>query len=126
VVVVDDEPTLLACIATILEEESYDVFAADSALQALQYLRAYGADLILSDVKMPRNDGLTLVRWLNADPDLMRIPVILFTSVPDEGPARKLGIFDYIHKPVGREELLRRVFAGICYAVGITPLVDRT
>jgi DNA-binding response OmpR family regulator len=117
IVVVDDEPNLLAGIAMILERENYRVFAADGALKALRHLRAHGADLLLSDVRMPDVDGFTLVEWLRADPALMHIPIILFTSAHEEARALRLGVFDYICKPVGRSELLERVFRGVCVGV---------
>jgi CheY-like chemotaxis protein len=122
IVVVDDEPNLLAGIAMILEREHYRVFAADGAVKALGELRAHGADLILSDVRMPGVDGFTLVEWLRADRALMHIPVILFTSAHEEARALRLGVFDYISKPVGRAELLERVFRGICVGVTHQPM----
>jgi CheY-like chemotaxis protein len=117
IVVVEDEPNLLGCIETILKQENYQVFAAESARQALQYLRAHGADLLLTDVKMPEADGFMLVEWVRADPTLTHIPVILFTAAREERRAQRLGVFDYIRKPVGRDELLERVFRGICVGV---------
>jgi DNA-binding response OmpR family regulator len=117
IVVVDDEPNLLGCIELILKQENYRVFAAQGAREAFEHLREHGADLLLTDVKMPEVDGFTLVQWLRADPTLSHIPVIFFTSVRDESRARYLGVFDYIKKPVGRQELLERVFRGICVGV---------
>jgi len=117
IVVVDDEPNLLGCIELILKQENYRVFAATGARQAFEHLREHSADLLLTDVMMPDVNGFKLVEWLRADPTLAHIPVIFFTSARDENRARYLGVFDYIKKPVGREELLERVFRGICVGV---------
>ena len=117
IVVVDDDPGLLDCIATILAQEHYRVFAAADGREALQHLRAQGADLLLTDVMMPQMDGFMLVERVRAEASLAHIPVIFFTSSTDERRGRRLGAFDYIRKPVGRDELLERVFRGICIGV---------
>jgi DNA-binding response OmpR family regulator len=115
--VVDDEPNLLGCIELILRQENYRVFAAQGARQAFAHLREEGADLLLTDVMMPEVDGFTLVQWLRDDPTLSHVPVILFTSADADRRASRLGVFDYIRKPVGRAELLERVFRGVCVGV---------
>lgn len=117
IVVMDPEPSMCACVEMILREENYRVFAAPGAREALQHLRAHGADLLLLDVNVPKANGFALVEWLRADPALAHIAVILFTSAHEERRARRLGVFDYIFKPVGREELLERVFRGVCMGV---------
>jgi DNA-binding response OmpR family regulator len=117
IVVVEDDPGLLDCIATILAQENYCVFPAGDGQEALRHLRAHGADLVLTDVMMPEMDGFMLVELLRAEPRLAQIPVIFFTSAHDEGRARDLGAFDYIRKPVGRDELVERVFRGVCIGV---------
>ena len=121
IVAVDDEPNLLSGIAMILRQENYRVFAATDPEEALRHMRAHGADLLLLDVRMPRMDGFMLLELLRADPATEHIPVILFTSALDEVRAERLGVLDYIKKPVGRAEFLERVFRGVCIGV-VNPL----
>ncbi|HEX9102189.1 MAG TPA: response regulator, partial [Polyangia bacterium] len=69
-------------------------------------------DLVLSDVQMPRMDGWHLVRMLRARPSLARVPLVLLTTLTDD-EARltgyRLGVDDFIGKPVRDDELLLRV-----------------
>jgi CheY-like chemotaxis protein len=116
IVVLDPEPSMRACVEMILREENYRVFAAPGAREAFQHMRTHGADLLLLDVK-PNAGGFALVEWLRADPALAHIAIIVFTSAHEERRARRLGVFDYINRPVGRDELLESVFRGVCMGV---------
>jgi len=62
ILVVDDEANARAGLKTILAEEGFTVLEASDGLEAMEVLRHQGADLVLADVRMPRMDGLTLVR----------------------------------------------------------------
>jgi CheY-like chemotaxis protein len=114
VVVVDDGPKLLACIAAILTEENYQVFAALSAGEARERLRMHRAEVVLCSVKMPHPAGLKLVAWMDADPTLASIPIIIFTSAGAELRKRVPCVFDFLPKPVSRAVLVARVFATVC------------
>lgn len=85
VLVVDDDPHILALIRTILIQGNYRVTTAGDGQQALDSLRRSHFDAIITDALMPGLDGPTLTGKIKADPDLKDLPVIMITasSQPD-------------------------------------------
>jgi two-component system chemotaxis sensor kinase CheA len=81
ILVVDDSITTRTLEKSILEAHGYRVRVAVDGLEALQLLRAEKADLIITDIQMPRMDGFGLLSALKADKQLDRIPVIIVSSV---------------------------------------------
>jgi len=78
----------------------------------LKYLGQEKPDLILLDIQMPQKDGIETLREIRAMKDREDIPVIMLTGVEDKSAvleSAKLGICDYILKPFGSEELLKRI-----------------
>lgn len=86
ILLADDSITTRALETSILECHGYHVVAAVDGAEALQMLRTQGADLVISDVQMPRLDGFGLLQAMKSDKKLARIPVIMLTSVetPEE------------------------------------------
>ncbi|MEP0339499.1 MAG: response regulator [Alphaproteobacteria bacterium] len=83
VMVVDDSITTRTLEKSILEANGYRVRLSVDGLDALEQLRAEPADLVVSDVEMPRMDGFSLLRELKRDKVLAKTPVILVTSRDD-------------------------------------------
>ncbi len=114
VLVVDDEPAILASISKVLSPY-YQVRAANSGSRALQVSAGEPhPDLILLDVLMPEMDGYAVLNRLKADPATRDIPVIFVTvteSTEDETRGLELGAVDYITKPINPSILLARVKA---------------
>jgi signal transduction histidine kinase len=111
VLVVDDNPDLRAYIANLLAP-TYTVVTAVDGVEALETIRVDPPDLVLSDVMMPRLDGVGLVRELRADPRTHTIPVILVSARAGEESAVEgldVGSDDYLVKPFSARELLARV-----------------
>jgi two-component system chemotaxis sensor kinase CheA len=81
VLVADDSLTTRSAMKALLELAGYAVLPAADGEEALQLLRESGADLVVTDVQMPRLDGFGLARKVKADPRLRRTPVILVTSL---------------------------------------------
>lgn len=81
IVVADDSLTTRAAMKALLELAGYQVAAAADGEEAFQLVRDQGAALVVSDVQMPRLDGLGLVRRLKADARLRAVPVVLVTSL---------------------------------------------
>jgi two-component system chemotaxis sensor kinase CheA len=81
VLVADDSLTTRAAMKALLELAGYQVIAAGDGEEALQILRDQGAALVVSDVQMPRLDGLGLTRRIKDDPALRATPVVLVTSL---------------------------------------------
>jgi DNA-binding NtrC family response regulator len=110
ILVVDDAPSTLKAIDIILRREGYTVLSATSGREALAYLEQHDVALVLSDVKMPQMDGLTLLRHIH-DTDA-GIAVVMMSGhgeVSTAVDAMKQGAFDYLIKPLNKDEMLRTV-----------------
>jgi two-component system response regulator MprA len=108
VLVVEDEPVIRELMAILLEDEGYTVHQAVDGLQALEMLEQHGIDLVLSDVKMPRLDGASLVQRLRSRGDA--IPVVLMSAVYAEVD---LPGVRFLRKPVNCEHLLTIIAAAL-------------
>lgn len=107
--VVDDEPNLLAAIAAVLRGEGFDVTTARNGQDALMQTARMLPDLIVSDVRMPVMDGYKLARHLRAAPHTRLIPIVFLTA-KDETDDRiegfRAGIDVYLTKPFEPDELI--------------------
>lgn len=116
VLIVDDDPHMREMLASLLEEDGIEVACAASTEEALAAARGDGFDAILSDIRMPRQDGFELLRELrNLDHDAPVIMMTSFGSVAVLSRALQEGAFDYLMKPFTRHQLrsaLERAFAG--------------
>lgn len=106
---VDDEPSLRDPLARYLEKQGYRVKSAANATEARTLLAAYSFDLVLADIMMPGEDGLSLTRFLveRGEP-----PVILLTArseEPDRILGLEMGADDYVVKPFSPRELVARI-----------------
>ena len=101
ILVVDDSLTTRALEKSILEACGYRVRVAVAGLEALAHLRAEKADLVITDIQMPRMDGFELLSALKKDQNLNQIPVIVVTSLErpeDQERGLTLGADAYIVK----------------------------
>jgi signal transduction histidine kinase len=111
VLVVDDNADLRQYIAALLAP-SYVVETAPDGAAALESIRAGAPDLVISDVMMPRLDGVGLVRELRAQARTASLPVVLLSARAGEEAAVEgldAGCDDYLLKPFSARELLARV-----------------
>jgi len=111
IALVDDDKNILASVSMLLEQEGYHVRTFPDGAAALTALSASPPDLAILDIKMPRMDGLELLRRLRQNADL---PVIFLTSKDeeiDELMGLNAGADDYIRKPFSQRLLLERVKA---------------
>ncbi|MEJ1970663.1 MAG: response regulator transcription factor [Rhizomicrobium sp.] len=111
IALVDDDKNILASVNMLLEQEGYHVRTFSDGASALTALTANPPDLAILDIKMPRMDGLELLRRLRQTADL---PVIFLTSKDeeiDELMGLNAGADDYIRKPFSQRLLLERVKA---------------
>ena len=112
ILVVEDDNDLNNLIQTVLESKGHDVFAARNGKEALDILDITHIDLIISDIMMPRMDGIRLltdIREAN-----MKMPVLLITakgSYDDKNKGFSSGADDYMVKPIDIKELILRVNA---------------
>ena len=111
IVLVDDEQNILKSLRTALEAEGYKVRTYPDGLAALEALTEEPADLGVFDIKMPRMDGMELLRRVRQQSDM---PVIFLTSKDeeiDELFGLKMGADDYIAKPFSLRLVVERVKA---------------
>jgi two-component system, OmpR family, response regulator RpaA len=80
VLVVDDDPDMLAVCSLVLESEGYDISVARNGYEAYDRLTEQGADLMLIDVMMPVLDGLTVCKMVKRDPRTKDVPVIVMSA----------------------------------------------
>ncbi|HXG93385.1 MAG TPA: sigma-54 dependent transcriptional regulator [Blastocatellia bacterium] len=110
VLVVDDEKNQREIYTLILEDDGYEVTTAQSGEQALRLARENRFDLVLTDYKMTGMDGLTLLgELLKIDPSLIVVMMTAHGSVDSVKEALRGGAFDYLEKPIDRDQLLKTV-----------------
>jgi two-component system response regulator AtoC len=106
ILVVDDEANLRRVLAAQLTRDGYDVHTEGDGEAGLAYLREHHIDLLLTDLRMPKLDGMELLRASMRD-DATR-PVVMMTAhgtVETAVEALKSGAFDYLTKPFDQEEV---------------------
>jgi two-component system KDP operon response regulator KdpE len=109
ILVVDDERQIARVLRTSLESYGYEVMVAENGIAALQKLKHFAADLIITDLSMPEMDGVELTREVRK---VSELPIIVL-SVREQDAAKILaldnGADDYVTKPFSMPELLARV-----------------
>ncbi len=110
VLVVDDEKNQREIYTLILEDDGYQVTTAQSGEQALRLAHEDRFDLVLTDYKMTGMDGLTLLgELLKLDPSIIVVMMTAHGSVESVKEALRGGAFDYLEKPIDRDQLLKVV-----------------
>lgn len=111
ILIVDDSPSNLATIENALKDD-YETVALTSGLNALRFLDTNKVDLVLLDIEMPIMDGLQTLQKIREKAHLVGLKVILLTSRKDETTVVsgfKLGISDYITKPIDKQTVRQRI-----------------
>jgi len=109
IALVDDDHNVLTSLSIALEAETFRVITYSDGFSALEGFKASTPDLAILDIKMPRMDGMELLRRLRQEFDM---PVIFLTSKEeeiDELCGFKLGADDFIRKPFSRRLLIERI-----------------
>ena len=123
--VVDDHREIREALAKYLARHDYRVSVADSAAAARRMLETSRIDLVVLDVMMPREDGLSLCRQLRAKRDL---PIIMLTAMAEETDrvvGLEMGADDYVTKPFNPRELLARIRAVLRRTHSLPPQPER-
>ncbi|MGA2449472.1 MAG: sigma-54 dependent transcriptional regulator [Polyangiaceae bacterium] len=106
VLIVDDEPNLRRILSAQLTRDGYEVLTADDGEQGLALLRENHIDLIITDLKMPRVDGMTLLkRAIEEEPELPVVVITAHGTIDTAVEALKIGAFDFVTKPFDKDEL---------------------
>ncbi len=110
ILIVEDNVTLSQILKQWFSREGYDVATSIDEPGARRLLRKEEFDLVLSDVRLPQGDGISLLEWLNKEK--LDIPFVIMTeyaSITDAVKAIKMGAKDYLAKPVYHEQLVEMV-----------------
>src|SRR6202166_2129564 len=111
IALVDDDRNILTSVSIALETEGYCIMTYTDGVSALDGFKANPPDLAILDIKMPRMDGMELLRRLR---EKSNVPVIFLTSKEDEIDelfGLKMGAEDFIRKPFSQRNLIERVRA---------------
>jgi len=109
VLTVDDSTSMRQMVKATLLSAGYDVVEAADGQEALDYARENPVDLVITDVNMPRMDGITLVGELRSLPSYRLTPVLLLTtesSMEKKMEGKKAGATGWIVKPFNPAQLL--------------------
>jgi len=112
ILLVDDNPKLLAGIKTRLELEGFQVITADDGASALQVLESVAPHLIIADIMMPRMDGWQLFERVRAMPRLTAVPFLFLTALTHDTAiqrGKELGAEDFLTKPFKSDELVASI-----------------
>src|SRR4051812_19916293 len=121
ILVVDDEPEITRLLQVSLTAAGYEVQTADDGHSALHHFQNYRADLVLTDLSMPRMGGLALCQSIRSRSN---VPIIVLSVKNQETTkiqALESGADDYLTKPFSMQELLARVRAALRRGAAVPP-----
>jgi DNA-binding response OmpR family regulator len=113
VLVVDDDPVILRLLQVNFELEGIAVALAVDGQEGLERIRSDRPDVVISDIMMPKVNGLELLAAVRGEPSTAGLPVILLSAkaqVADVQRGLELGADDYVTKPFDPLELIDRVY----------------
>jgi two-component system KDP operon response regulator KdpE len=113
ILLVDDEPSILATMAPLLRGRGYEVATATAGHAALDAVARDAPDLVILDLGLPDLDGIEVCRRLREG---RNVPIVVLSArnrEPDKVAALDAGADDYVTKPFGSEELLARIRAAL-------------
>jgi DNA-binding response OmpR family regulator len=114
IMVVDDDPDTVTILARYLQREGFATVEELSGPQCLKLVGETHVDVILLDLMMPEMDGFEVVRALKNNPATAEIPIIMVTARDDiesRSEGMRVGVSDFLAKPVFRKQLANRIKA---------------
>ncbi len=112
VLIVDDSPTEVHVLKTVLEKNGFQVLTADSGEEGLTIARDSKPDAIIMDVVMPGMSGFQATRQLSKDAETASIPVVIVTTKDQETDkiwGMRQGAVDYLVKPVTEQQIVEKI-----------------
>lgn len=110
ILVVDDEIHIRESISYILEKNEFDVSMAQNGEEALGFIEKNDVDIVISDISMPKLDGISLLKKITeVSPKTFVIIITAYASIETAVKALRLGAFDYLMKPLNLNEVLYRI-----------------
>jgi DNA-binding NtrC family response regulator len=116
ILLVDDEPSILNVLSTLLKQEGHDAVPVRGGEKAMDILKTDHFDLMISDIRMVPVDGMELLKFARREkPSMAVIMLTAYGSVETAVEAMKEGAFDYVTKPFKVDELLITVERALRY-----------
>ncbi len=112
ILIVDDSPTELHVLKTMLEKNGFFVSSASSGEEGVEKAKAEQPDMILMDVVMPGMNGFQAAREITGNPETSNIPIIIVSTKDQETDKMwglRQGAKDYITKPAKEKELISKI-----------------
>ena len=119
ILIIDDEPEIVEVLTEFVQQIGYNSLSASNGLQGLEVAKQLSPDLIISDINMPKMNGLEMLEKLNSSG--LGIPVILFTAFSDIQKIKtawKLGAFDFVEKPIDLGSLHKIIDNALHFGTG--------
>lgn len=111
VLVVEDDPAIVALVSLGLRYENYQVITTDNGLKGLQLFEEHKPDLVILDWMLPGMEGIQLCRMIRSQSDVPIIMVTAKDAIQDRVKGLEIGADDYLVKPFHIDELVARVHA---------------
>src|SRR4030042_3159509 len=106
ILVVDEEPRVRRSLSELLTLSGYTVSTANNGREALEFLKDYYTDIIITDIKMPEIDGMQLLKQVkSSNPNVAVILITGYGSIENAIEAIKEGAYDYVTKPIVDREI---------------------
>jgi CheY-like chemotaxis protein len=110
ILIVDDEWALAEVLSAILRDEGYRTLVAGNGREAEALLKSERVDLVVADFLMPIMDAPALIAWMKRESELIGIPVIIMTSLPETTVRARAGAFAaYLQKPFMIDDIAEAV-----------------
>lgn len=113
ILVIEDEENLAKAIQVFLSKHDYQVDYITEGVNSIDDVRASSPDLILTDLLLPRLHGFDVIRTIKDDPAFAEVPIIIMTAVykgaEHKLEARRLGVTEFVEKPLDFDYLLKKV-----------------
>ena len=112
ILIVDDEPNIVISLEFLMKKEGFEVAVAGDGEEALAKVAAFGPDLMLLDVMMPKKSGFEVCEALRADPARAGLLIVMLTAKGRDTEVAKgiaLGADAYVTKPFSTKELVAKV-----------------
>lgn len=125
ILLVDDDPGLLRLMSIRLRAEHYEIEAVESADKALAVLNRFRPDLVITDLRMDKMDGIGLLKELQTrSPGLRVLIMTAHGTIPDAVIATQSGAFAFLTKPVDKDELMSTVERALRISGSVAPEED--
>lgn len=113
VLIAEDEPNIVESLRFLLNQAGCDVEAVFDGDAAIQRLQAGPApDVLILDLMIPKKNGFEIMKWIRAEPDLNKVPILMLTAKgqdQDRRTAEELGVDAFITKPFSNRDVADQV-----------------